>query len=129
MTPKKLPLPVLAARTTIGSHATLNRRMTTDRHSLAEEFDGVTTRTEGEVDDRHVVLYKLGYEPPEEEAQVDRQVGNTAAVGANSRAPVTDGRPAAWSFRTLQDDAFRLLVWSCRVPLDSAAVVVVCGVL
>lgn len=44
------------------------------RHSLAEEFDGITTRTEGELDDRRVVLYKLGYEPPEEEVQVDPQV-------------------------------------------------------
>ena len=34
----------------------------------------MTTRTEGELDDRRVVLYKLGYEPPEEEVQVDTQV-------------------------------------------------------
>ena len=41
----------------------------------------MTTRTEGEVDDRHVVLYKLGYEPPEEEVQVDAQVRHRVLHG------------------------------------------------
>lgn len=56
-----------------------------NRHSLAEEFDGVTTRTEGELDDRHVVLYKLGYEPPEEEVQVDAQVRHSIVGEENGR--------------------------------------------
>eukprot|EP00904_Undaria_pinnatifida_P007775 jgi/Undpi1/4127/HiC_scaffold_16.g07494.m1 len=44
------------------------------QHSLAEDIDGITTRTEGEVDDRRVVAYKLGYEPPEEDFELDAQV-------------------------------------------------------
>ncbi|CAM9883227.1 unnamed protein product [Pylaiella littoralis] len=64
------------------------------QHSLAEDFDGITTRTEGEVDDRRVVLYKLGFEPPEEEVQVDAQVHiglsrNTASSSSSvSAAPM-----------------------------------------
>ncbi|CAN0030742.1 unnamed protein product [Ectocarpus fasciculatus] len=61
------------------------------QHSLAEDFDGITTRTEGELDDRRVVLYKLGYEPPEEEVQVDAQVHiglsrNTLSSGSSASA-------------------------------------------
>lgn len=44
------------------------------QHGLAEDMDGITTRTEGEVDDRHVVVYKLGYEPPDEEVMLDPQI-------------------------------------------------------
>lgn len=54
------------------------------RHSLAEDFDGITTRTEGEVDDRRVVLYKLGFEPPEEEVQVDAQVSTRTTLPLSS---------------------------------------------
>ena len=72
----------------MASHSKLPR---TNRHSLAEEFDGVTTRTEGELDDRHVVLYKLGYEPPEEEVQVDPQVTG-GACKVCQRARTTEQR-------------------------------------
>eukprot|EP00903_Cladosiphon_okamuranus_P018807 g17300.t1 len=73
------------------------------QHSLAEEFDGVTTRTEGELDDRHVVLYKLGYEPPEEEVQVDAQVhlgvarsiGSSASSVGSAPMPALDGNSGA----------------------------------
>ncbi|CAM9195980.1 unnamed protein product [Sphacelaria rigidula] len=44
------------------------------QHGLAEDIDGITSRTEGEVDDRHVVVYKLGYEPPEEEVMLDPEI-------------------------------------------------------
>lgn len=44
-------------------------------------MDGITTRTEGEVDDRHVVVYKLGYEPPDEEVMLDPQVGTYGIFG------------------------------------------------
>ncbi|CAM9320719.1 unnamed protein product [Choristocarpus tenellus] len=44
-------------------------------HDLAESIDGITSRTEGEPEDRHVVVYKLGYAPPEEDVLVDAQVG------------------------------------------------------
>eukprot|EP00752_Nemacystus_decipiens_P012662 g11216.t1 len=63
------------------------------QHSLAEEFDGVTTRTEGEVDDRHVVVYKLGYEPPEEEIQVDPQVHLGLARNVGSSASSVGAAP------------------------------------
>lgn len=66
-----------------------------NRHSLAEEFDGVTTRTEGELDDRHVVLYKLGYEPPEEEVQVDPQVRGVHRWKRNEREKLAVQRAAA----------------------------------
>ncbi|CAM9522702.1 unnamed protein product [Ectocarpus sp. 4 AP-2014] len=63
------------------------------QHSLAEDFDGITTRTEGELDDRRVVLYKLGYEPPEEEVQVDAQVHLGLARNALSSASSVSAAP------------------------------------
>ncbi|CAM9964727.1 unnamed protein product [Scytosiphon promiscuus] len=63
------------------------------QHSLAEEVDGVTTRTEGELDDRRVVLYKLGYEPPEEEVQVDAQVHLGLATNTTSSSSSVSAAP------------------------------------